>query len=67
VCDPAGGSDEAEVFVEIEGTNDPPVAEDNSYAATTEQPDDAPTIAGDILDNGSDPDSDNLCDDCRSS
>eukprot|EP00562_Extubocellulus_spinifer_P032278 CAMPEP_0178713026 /NCGR_PEP_ID=MMETSP0699-20121125/19197_1 /TAXON_ID=265572 /ORGANISM="Extubocellulus spinifer, Strain CCMP396" /LENGTH=133 /DNA_ID=CAMNT_0020361819 /DNA_START=10 /DNA_END=413 /DNA_ORIENTATION=+ len=60
VCDPPGGSNEAEVFIEIEGTNDPPVTEDNSYAATKEQLDDAPTIAVDILDNDSDPDSDNL-------
>jgi VCBS repeat-containing protein len=60
VCDPAGGSDEAVVCIEIEGTNDPPIAEDNSYAATKEDLDASPTITGAILDNDSDPDSDNL-------
>jgi VCBS repeat-containing protein len=60
VCDPAGGSDEAEVCIKIEGANDPPVAEDNSYSATVDDLEDTPTITGDILDNDSDPDSDNL-------
>jgi VCBS repeat-containing protein len=60
VCDPAGGSDEAEVCILIEGANDPPVAEDNSYSATKDVLDDTPTITGDILDNDSDPDSDKL-------
>ncbi len=61
-CDPAGGSDEAEVCIEIEGSNDPPIAEDNSYAATKEDLDGplSGSITGDILDNDSDPDSDNL-------
>lgn len=60
-CDGRGGSAAATVCIEIEGRNDPPVAEDNSYSSTQDEllgP--SPTISGDILDNDSDPDRDDL-------
>ncbi|MCP4738246.1 MAG: hypothetical protein GY873_29050, partial [Bosea sp.] len=56
-CDGFGGSAEAEVCIEITGANDPPVAEDDSYLLSTQDP----TVRADIIEpNDSDPESDKL-------
>ena len=57
VCDVVGASASAEVCIEITGENDPPVAEDDSYRVTA----DDPTVASNIIaPNDSDPETDKL-------
>ena len=57
VCDVVGASASAEVCIEITGENDPPVAEDDSYRVTAEDPSVTSNI---IAPNDSDPETDKL-------
>jgi len=57
VCDVIGASASAEVCIEITGENDPPVAEDDSYRVSAENP----SVSSNIIEpNDSDPEADNL-------
>ena len=57
VCDVVGASASAEVCIEITGENDPPVAEDDSYRVTADNPSVSSNI---IAPNDSDPETDKL-------
>ena len=57
VCDVIGASASAEVCIEITGENDPPVAEDDSYRVSPENP----SVSSNIIEpNDSDPEANNL-------